>query len=76
MVDILISSLCLQMTQVPEARQYYTSCLSASNAASIQSGIKPMIDDFEQKMNKIVIKKTGEKVWELAGVFYTFGITN
>lgn len=79
MIDLLIASLCLQLNNVPEATKYYSSCLNASNAASIQYKIKPTIDGLEEYLQNRVKKETGERVWWLVGMGFAYqqkGIIN
>jgi len=71
MVTEIITSLCLQLNNVPEASKYYNSCVNSMQAASIQYKIKPTIDNFEQKINNKIKAETGEKIWFIAGVVYT-----
>lgn len=72
MIDVLITSLCLQFNNLPETSKYYTSCVSSIQAASIQYKVKPLVDGFEQDMNNKIKAKTGEAIWWVVGVGYAY----
>lgn len=72
MIESLIAMLCLQMNQIPDASKYYTSCIKASSAASLQVGLSPMINNFEAKVSKDIQKETGDHIWWLVGAFYAY----
>lgn len=72
MIDILITSLCLKLNDVPEASKYYASCVNATTAASIQTNVKPTLDNYEQVIQNKVKKETGEAIWWVAGTAYAY----
>lgn len=71
MIDLLIATLCFQLNNVPEASKYYSSCLNASNAASIQYSIKPNFDDLQKRFEDDIKKETGERIWWGIGMLYS-----
>lgn len=72
MIDVLITSLCLQLNNMPETSKYYTSCVNSIQAASIQYKVKPTIDGLEQRFNNDMKKRTGEAVWWFVGMGYAY----
>jgi hypothetical protein len=72
MIDILIASLCLQLNNIPEATKYYTSCISTSQALSIQTKVKPLWEQFQRDMENKAKKETGEQIYWVAGMVYAY----
>lgn len=77
MLDVLLTSLCLKINDVPEASKYYSSCVSVTRATSLQvkiapnKSIKNTLDGLEQDFNNKIKAETGEKIWFIAGIVYT-----
>lgn len=72
MIDVVITSLCLQFTNLPESSKYYTSCINATQAASIQYHVKPVVDSLEQDVNNRIKAQTGEAIWWVVGVGFAY----
>lgn len=73
MIEQAILALCLNM-QTPELSKYYAACQQTLMAASIQSKLKPEIEAYQQNIEKMIAKQTGEKVWSVVGLAYAMYI--
>lgn len=71
MIEQLILALCVNM-QTPELSKYYAACQQSLTAASIQTHLKPTVEQYQQDIEKMIAKETGEKVWAVVGFAYPF----
>lgn len=75
MIEQAILALCINM-QTPELSKYYESCKQILTAASIQTRLKPDVEMYQQTIEQMVAKQTGEGIWVMSGFVYTMYTKN
>jgi len=70
MESVIIPFLCAQLS-IFAGPQYGPACSSAVTAASIQSGVHKTLEDTQNKVQRIVLDQTGEKIWQVGMAGYT-----
>jgi len=77
MISELFASTCLMFNTVPDAAKYTPACISATNAAIIQSNVKSDLDNMENSFNRIVDREAKKEIsepvmWGLGAAYYVY----
>lgn len=75
MIEQTILMLCLNL-QTPDLYKYNVACKNTLTAASIQTHFKNDIETIQHDAEKIIVKRTGDKLWVIAGFTYSTYVKN